>query len=111
VDKILEYIEKILTKANDKQAYNVFSVEHRSTFDKPFYMVTISWTKKDIPPLRIAEYTKAEVLAELKRYYRTQKQNDLQRRYHEMQIDASERVIKYHKEMIDQLEPKKKKKK
>lgn len=111
MDKIIEYIEKIIKKANDKQAYYVFSIEHRSTFEKPFYMVTISWTKQGVTPLRIAEYTKAEVLAELKKYYRTTNNDALNIRFHENQIDASKNVIKYHEDMVKSYKfPKKAKK-
>lgn len=100
MDKILEYIQKIIKKTGDKQAYYVFSVEHRSTFDKPFYLVTISWTKKDQAVTRFAEYTKAELLAELKKYYRTQKADAQAIRYHKNQIIAAESVIKFHKETL-----------
>lgn len=112
MDKINEYIQKIIKKANDQQAYHVFSVEHRSTFDKPFYMVVISWTKQGLTPLRIAEYTKAEVLAELKKYHRTMNEKMLNIRFHESQIEASKGVIKYHEDMIKSYKfPKKKEKK
>lgn len=109
MDKIIEYIDKIIKKAGDKQAYYVFSVEHRSTFDKPFYMVTISWTKKDIPVLRFAEYTKVELLAELKKYYRTQNADSQALQYHRGQIRSSEMVIKYHQDAIAGMEKTKKK--
>lgn len=80
--------------------------------DKPFHMVQIVWSKKDLAPLRIAEYTRDEVLKELKSYYRKNDENSLQKRYHLTQIDAAERVIKYHKDVLKGLEkPKKAKKK
>ena len=112
MDKIFEYIEKILKKCGDTSAYYVYSKEFRSSMDKPFYMVTISWTKKDLSPLRIAEYKQSDVLKELKTFYRKNDKDTLQKRYHLNQIDAGERVIKYHKDQIKGIEkPKKKAKK
>lgn len=114
MDKLFEYIHKILKKSNDKQAYYVYSKEFRSTMDKPFHMVQIVWSKKDLAPLRIAEYTREDVLKELKKYYRKNDKKSLEKRYHQNQIDASERVIKYHKDVLkgfDKPEKKAKKKK
>lgn len=101
MDKILEYIDKIIKKAGDKQAYHVFSVEHRSTFQKPFYQVVIVWSKKDVPALKFAQYTKVQLLVDLKRYFRTQKENEVSIKYHEAQIEGNKQVMEYHKKAID----------
>lgn len=100
MDKILEYIEKIIKKAGDKQAYHVFSVEHRSTFERPFYVVTIAWSTKDVPVLRFAQYTKVELLADLKKYYRTQNESDIAIKYHQAQIEGNKQVMRYHEDAI-----------
>lgn len=101
MDKIIEYLEKIIKKANDKGAYYSFGVEHRSTQDQPLYIVTVVWTKAGLTPLRLVENSKKDLVDQLKKYYRTKKKDDLHIRYHENQIKANENVIKHHKEMID----------
>lgn len=112
MDKIIEYLEKIIKKANDKGAYYSFGVEHRSTQDQPLYIVTVVWTKAGLTPLRLVENSKKDLVDQLKKYHRTKKKNDLNIRYHENQIKANENVIKHHKEMIDSYKyPKKKAKK
>lgn len=112
MDKIFEYVNKILKKSGDTQAYYVYSKEFRSTMDRAIHSVQIVWSKKDISPLRIFEYTREDLLKELKSYYRKNDSKSLQKRYHLSQIDANERVIKYHKDVLKGLEkPDKKKKK
>lgn len=112
MDKIAEYIEKIIKKANDKGAYYSVGVEHRSTMDNPIYLATIVWTKANITPLKLVEYSKQELVDQLKKYHRTLNENTLNIRYHENQIKANENVIKHHNEMIDAYKnPKKAKKK
>lgn len=100
MEKIVEYIEKIIKKANDKGAYYSFGVEHRSTQDRPIYIATIVWTKASLSPLRFIESSKKELVDELKKYHRTLNENSLHIRYHENQVKANENVIKHHKEMI-----------
>lgn len=112
MDKIFEYIHKILKKSGDKQAYFVYSKEFRSTMDKPIHLIQIVWSKKDIAPTRLAAYNREDLVKELKKYYRSKNADWLAKQYHLNQIDASERVIKYHKDVLKGLEkPKKAKKK
>lgn len=112
MDKIKEYLEKIIKKANDTQAYHTYGIEYRSTLDKPLYMINIVWTKQGLTPLRLTAYTKEELLDELKKYYRNTKASTLNIRYHQNQIDASKLVIKHHEQMIAAYtEPVKEKKK
>lgn len=101
MDKIEEYIKKIIRKANDTQAYYTFGFEHRSTYEKPIYMINIVWTKQGLVPLRLTAYTKDEIITELKKYFRSTNPNTLLIRYHENQIEASKGVIKHHTQMID----------
>ncbi len=100
MDKIKEYLKKIVKKANDTQAYYTCGVEHRSTMKKPLYMINIVWTKQGLTPLRLTAYTKEELLEELKKYYRNTKAETLNIRFHQNQIDASKMVIKHHEQMI-----------
>lgn len=100
MDKIKEYLKKIVKKANDTQAYYTCGVEHRSTMKKPLYMINIVWTKQGLTPLRLTAYTKEELLEELKKYYRNTKAETLTIKYHQNQIDASKMVIKHHEQMI-----------
>jgi len=100
VDKITEYLKKIVKKANDTQAYYTCGVEYRSTMDKPLYMINIVWTKQGLTPLRLTAYSKEELLDELKKYHRDTKASKLNVMYHQNQIDASKLVIKHHEEMI-----------
>lgn len=112
MDKIEEYIEKIIKKANDTQAYYAYGIEYRSTLDKPLYMINVVWSKAGLTPLRLTAYTKAEIVEELKKYYRNTKASMLNIRYHENQIEASKAVIKHHQQMIKAYEePVKEKKK
>ena len=112
MDKIEEYIKKIIKKANDGQAYYSYGIEHRSTMDKPLYMINVVWSKAGLTPLRLTAYTKEEIVTELKKYFRNTKASMLNIRYHENQIDASKAVIKHHEQMIVAYkEPKKAKKK
>lgn len=111
MDKIEEYIKKIIKKANDKQAYYAYGIEYRSTMDKPLYMINIVWSKAGLTPLRLTAYTKTEIIEELKKYHRNTKASMLNIKYHQNQIDASKAVIKHHEQMIvAYTEPKKEKK-
>jgi len=112
MDKIGEYIKKIIKKANDTQAYYTYTIDHRSTLDKPLYSATIVWTKQGLAPTQITAESKKELLDLLKKYYRTKNQNSLQIQFHRNQIEASKSVIKYHENLIKAYEkpPKEKKK-
>lgn len=111
MDKIEEYIKKIIKKANDTQAYYAYGIEHRSTLDKPLYMINIVWTKQGLTPLRLTAYTKPEIVEELKKYFRNTKASSLNIRYHQNQIEASKAVIKHHEQMIKAYQQPGKKKK
>jgi len=104
MDKITEYLKKIVKKANDPQAYYTCGVEYRSTLDKPLYMINIVWTKQGLTPLRLTSYTKAELLEQLKKYHRDTKASKLNVMYHQNQIDASKLVIKHHEQMLKAYE-------
>lgn len=101
MDKIKEYLEKIIKKANDKGAYYSYGIEHRSTLDKPLYMINVVWTKAGLVPLRLTAYSKQELVDLLKEYHRKTKANTLHIKYHQNQIDANEASIKYHKNAIE----------
>jgi peptidyl-tRNA hydrolase len=112
VDKIGEYLKKIIKKANDTQAYYTYTIDHRSTLDKPLYNITVIWTKQGLAPLQMSANSKKELLESLKKYYRTQKHDALQIQFHKNQIEASKNVIKYHEKMIlSYTEPTEEKKK
>lgn len=113
MDKINEYIKKIIKKAGDKQAYYTYTIDHRSTLDKPLYSVTIVWTKQGLSPLQLTAYSPKELLDSLKKYYRTQKPEALAIQFHKNQIEASKNVIKWHEKLLAVYEnpPKEKKKK
>lgn len=100
MDKIEEYLKKIIKKANDTQAYYTYTIDHRSTLEKPLYNITVVWTKQGLAPMQLSANSKKELLDGLKRYYRTQKHDALQIQFHKNQIDASKNVIKYHEKMI-----------
>lgn len=112
MDKIEECIKKIIKKAGDKQAYYTYSIDHRSTLDKPLYITTIVWTKQGLAPMQVSAYSKQELVDTLKKYYRNQKADGLMIQFHRNQIEASKNVIKYHEKMIMAYEkpPKEKKK-
>lgn len=101
MDKVKEYIKKIIKKSNDTQAYYTYSKEFRSTLDKPIYQATIVWTKNGIAPLQLTCYSTEELVAELKKYYRTYNLDTLKIRYHQNQVMANELSIKYHNKMIE----------
>jgi len=54
VDKIEEYLEKIIKKANDIQAYYTYTIDHRKTLDKPLYNITVIWTNQGLAPMQLS---------------------------------------------------------
>lgn len=101
MDKIGEYLKKIIKKANDTQAYYNYTIDHRKTLEKPLYSITVIWTKQGLAPLQMSADSKKELLDSLKKYHRTQKHDALQIQFHQNQIEASKQVIKYHENMIE----------
>lgn len=104
MDKIEEYLKKLIKKAGDKGAYYSFGKEHRSTMNRPLYFLTVVWTKNQLTPYQANAYSIEELLNSLKKQYRDMKSNDLAIRYHEVQIQANEQSIKYHNRMIKDYE-------
>jgi hypothetical protein len=113
VDKVEEYLKKIIKKSGDEQAYYSYYKENRSTMEKPLFMANIVWSKAGLSPLQLSCYSVEELTDELKKYYRTYNLDTLNMRYHQNQIMANELSIKYHKKMLEVYAkpPKKEKKK
>lgn len=112
MDKIGEYLKKIVKKANDTQAYYTYTIDHRSTLKKPLYNATIVWTKQGLAPTQVSADSRQELLDALKKYYRTQKPEALAVQFHKNQIEASKNVIKWHEKLLAVYEnPVKEKKK
>ncbi len=104
MDKVEEYIKKLIKKANDKGAYYTFGKEIRSTIDKPLFYATIVWTKNQLAAYQLSCYSIEELVDGLKAQYRNMKSNELPIRYHKVQIDANQQSIKYHERMIKDYE-------
>lgn len=108
MNKIAEYLKKIIKKANDTQAYYTYTIDHRSTLDKPLYSATIVWTKQGLAPTQVSANSKKELLESLKKTYRSKNENSLKIQFHKNQIEASKNVIKYHEQLLKVYETKKK---
>ena len=101
MDKVQEYIKKVIKKSGDDQAYYSYGKEHRSTMDKPVFLVTIVWSKAGLAPLQLTCYSVEELTDELKKYHRTYNMDTLKVRYHQNQIMANELSIKHHKKLVE----------
>lgn len=108
MDKVKEYIEKLIKKAGDKQAYYTYGKEYRSTMDKPLYFATIVWSINGLAHYQLKESSQKELLEALKKQYRNMKSTSLAIQYYERQIDFNKESIKYHERMIEAIKNPKK---
>lgn len=108
MEKVKEYLEKIIRKSKDPQAYYNYVIEHRKSTKKPYHSVTIMWTKQGVAPTQMTFESQKELVDALKRYYRTRKDDDLKIKFHLNQIEASKNVIKYHEKLLNVYKSEKK---
>ena len=103
MEKVEEYIKKLIKKANDPHAYYTWGKEYRSNIDRPLYFVTIVWSINGLANYQLKENSQAELLAALKKQYRNMKSTSLAIQYYERQIEFSQESINYSKRMIEAI--------
>ncbi len=111
MEKVEEYIKKLVKKANDPHAYYTYGKEYRSNLDYPLWFVTVVWSINGLTNYQLKEKTQTELLDALKKQYRNMKSTTLAVQYYERQIEFNEESIKYSKRMIEAINNPKKDKK
>jgi len=111
MDKVQEYIKKLVKKAGDQHAYYTYGKEYRSNIDHPLYFVTIVWSINGLTNFQLKERSQKDLTDALKKQYRNMKSTSLAIQYYERQIEFNEESIKYSKRMIKAIKyPKKEEK-
>lgn len=108
MEKIEEYIKKLVKKANDPHAYYTYGKEYRSNIDRPLYFVTIVWSFNGLTNFQLKENSQQELLDTLKKQYRNMKSTSLAIQYYERQIEFSQEAINFNKRMIESIKNPKK---
>lgn len=102
---IAALLQKIIDKAEDKDATYLYGVEYASDIEKPGFQCLVRFTKEGVPPVLMAAKSRQGLKKQLERYLETEEANkDVNVRYHEAKIEQEKLAITHHLRMIREYE-------